>query len=387
MLLGGKTVFPITLGNGPPVDGIEPVSRLKGWTEIARSGVKMLRIYPKWTAANADAQIQAVKDQLAAAGRFGLRLWVGLYDVANDLSKQALLGKIVDGLKDSPGLGAWKGADEPLWGRVAAGGLEDAYNFIRARDPNHPIVIIQAPRARQGALTVARLRPYAAVGDIHGVDIYPISHPPGTHAGRPNKDISVVGDVTEIVAEAAPGREHWTTLQIAWSGILPPDHVPIFPSLRQERFMAYQAIIAGARGLVFFGGDITKAMSPEDAATGWNWTFWRTVLKPVVQELNSKSVGPALVAPTAPVTVKANAPDVRFVARQAGGFLYLIAVRQSPTTNGPVRFTGVPPGIKFGAAMFEYDGKDFRTFRVNSGAFTDPFAPHDARVYRFKLLA
>jgi hypothetical protein len=149
--------------------------------------------------------------------------------------------------------------------------------------------------------------------------------------------------------------------------------------------MAYQAIIAGARGLVFFGGDITKVMSPEDAAAGWNWTFWRTVLKPVVQELNSDSVGPALVAPPAGVTVKANAPDVRLVARQAGGFLYLITVRRSATANGPVRFSGLPAGIKFGAAMFEYDGKDFRTFAVSRGAFTDPFAPHDARVYRFRL--
>jgi hypothetical protein len=195
----------------------------------------------------------------------------------------------------------------------------------------------------------------------------------------------VVGDVTEIVAQAAPGKEHWTTLQIAWSGVLPPEHVPIFPTLRQERFMAYQAIIAGARGLVFFGGDITKAMSPEDAKAGWNWTFWRQVLKPVVQELNSDSVGPALVAPVAPVNVRANAPDIRVAARQGGGFLYLITVRRSATANGPVRFSQLPTGIEFGAAMFEYDGKDFRTFRVNNGAFTDPFAPHDARVYRFRL--
>ena len=385
MLLGGKTVFPITLGNGPPPDGNDPDSGLKGWTEVARAGVKMLRVYPKWNAANAATQIQAVKEQLAAASRYGLRLWVGLFDVANDLSKQALLEQIVDGLKDSPGLGAWKGADEPLWGRLDPQGLAAAYDFIRSRDPNHPIVIIQAPTTRQGALTAARLRPYAAAGDVHGVDIYPISHPPGTHAGRPNKDISVVGDVTGVVAEATPGKEHWTTLQIAWSGMLPPDHVPIFPTLRQERFMAYQAIIAGANGLVFFGGDIIRAMSPEDAATGWNWTFWRTVLKPVVQELNSDSVGPALVAPPAAATVKANAADVSLVARQAGGFLYVIAVRRNPRANGPVRFTGLPQGIKFGAAMFEYDGKDFRTFRVSNGAFTDPFAPHDARVYRFRL--
>jgi hypothetical protein len=392
MQLGGKTVFPITLGNGPPLTSKDPVTGVNGWMEVARAGVKMLRVYPKWNAANAAQQILAVKEEMIAAASRGLRLWVGLFDVANDLSKQALLQQIVDGLKDSPGLGAWKGSDEPLWGNVDPDGLAAAYDFVRQLDPNHPIVIIQAPKARDKPpqaqdrpLTVARLKRYAAAGDIHGVDIYPISHPPGKHADRPNKDISVVGDVTELVAEATPDKEHWTTLQIAWSGVLPPQHVPIFPSLRQERFMAYQAIVAGAKGLVFFGGDITKVLGPEDAAHGWNWTFWHTVLKHLVQELNSDSVGPALVAPPAPFAIKADAADVRFVARRAGGFLYLITVRRSPTANGPVRFSGLPAGIKFGAAMFEYDGRDFRTFRVTGGKFTDPFAPHDARVYRFRL--
>jgi hypothetical protein len=68
--------------------------------------------------------------------------------------------------------------------------------------------------------------------------------------------------------KAAEGtEEHWTTLQIAYSGILPPK-VPIFPTIREERFMAYQAIVAGARGLVFFGGDLAQVMRPVDAAQG-----------------------------------------------------------------------------------------------------------------------
>jgi hypothetical protein len=383
MLLGGKTVFPITLGNGPPLTGKDPVTGLNGWAEVAGAGVKMLRVYPEWNPADAAQQIQSVREEQIAAASHGLRLWVGLYNVANDLTQQALLEQIVDGLKDTPGLGAWKGADEPLHGNVPPEGLVAAYDFVRSRDPNHPLVIIQAPRARTAPLTVALLKPYAAAADIHGVDIYPISHPPGAHAGRPNKDISVVGDVTAIVVQAAPSKDYWTTLQIAWSGVLPPAHVPIFPNLHQERFMAYQAIVAGARGLVFFGGDITKVMSPADAASGWNWTFWHTVLKHLVQELSSTAVGPALIAPPAAVTVKPDAADVRVVAREAGGFLYLITVRRSPTAHGPVSFSGLPAAVKEGQVLFEYDGADFRTVEAARGVFTDPFAPHDAHVYRF----
>src|SRR6266542_1801166 len=212
MLLGGKTVFPITLAGGPPL-AKDPATALAGWTEVAQAGVKMLRVYPKWNAANAAQLIQDTKDQLDAAEKCGLQLWVGLFDVANDISKQPLLEQIVDGLKDHPGLGAWKGADEPLWGGLDANGLAAAYDFVRARDPGHPLVIIQAPKVKtttkapKGQLTATLLKPYAAAGDIHGVDIYPISQPPGTHADRPNRDISVVGDVTEILVRAAPEKE------------------------------------------------------------------------------------------------------------------------------------------------------------------------------------
>ena len=83
---------------------------------------------------------------------------------------------------------------------------------------------------------------------------------------------------------AAGAKPVWTTLQIAWSGILPskskPGIVPRFPTLHEERFMAYQAIVNGARGLMFFGGHLTQVMRPADAKAGWNWTFWELVLRP-----------------------------------------------------------------------------------------------------------
>jgi hypothetical protein len=394
MLLGGKAVFPITLSGGPPLGQKDSVSGSDGWTEIAQAGVHMLRVYPQWSAATAGQVIQGLKqNDLPTAAARGLWLWVGLFNVANDLSKQPLLDQIVNGLKDAPGLGAWKGADEPLWGCLDTNKLAAAYQHIRSLDPNHPVVIVQAPQARKGAkpprqpqglLTAALLKPYAAAGDIHSVDIYPVSYPPGTHAKGPNTDLSVVGDVTQLVVQAAPGKEHWTTLQIAWSGMSPPN-IPIFPSLREERFMAYQAIVAGARGLVFFGGDLVRVMRPADAAVGWNWSFWHTVLKPLLQELGSTAVNPALLAPAASVTVKANQPDIALVTREADGFLYMIAVRRSPTNTGSVRFSGLPAAVSQGQALFEYDDQQFRTVDVKSGAFTDPFGPHDARVYRFRV--
>ena len=134
-------------------------------------------------------------------------------------------------------------------------------------------MIIQAPRS-----TVAELTPYRPAFDVTGADIFPVAYPPGEHSDLPNKDVSVVGDVTRKMIQAAGAKPVWTTLQIAWSGILPsadkPGLVPRFPTLHEERFMAYQAIVAGARGLMFFGGHLTQVMKPADARAGWNWTFW-----------------------------------------------------------------------------------------------------------------
>ena len=85
--------------------------------------------------------------------------------------------------------------------------------------------------------------------------------------------------------------------------------------------MAYQAIVNGARGLAFFGGHLTQVTTPADAKAGWNWTFWDRVLQPLVAELTSDHVHPALVAPNARAVVKASASDVEVVTRQDGSTL------------------------------------------------------------------
>ena len=59
------------------------------------------------------------------------------------------------------------------------------------------------------------------------------------------------------------------------------------PSLGQERYMAYDAIINGARGLLFYGGHNPHCYRAQDRALGWNWTFWSQVLKPLLSEIGT----------------------------------------------------------------------------------------------------
>ena len=203
-----------------------------------------------------------------------------------------------------------------------------------------------------------------------------------------NTDISVVGDMTTLISQATGRRGIWTTLQIAWSGTAPP-HPTVFPTLQQARFMAYDAIVAGARGLFFFGGQIKSVMTPADRQRGWNWTYWNAVQLPLLTELTDAAHMPALTAPLASGHITASVADIALSARQTGGFLYLIAVRKSPTATGTVRFTGLPAGITTGVVLAHGPSNPARHVTAAGGAFTDPspFAPHNARVYRFPLPA
>jgi hypothetical protein len=337
----------------------------------------------------------AVVEQLDAAVGHGLQIWLALAGVDNDLSQRSLLDRIVNTVKGHPGLGAWKGADEPAHGHVPAAGCVAVYRHLKTLDPDHPVVLIEAPRgpspnpqSHDTPLTAAAIVPYAAACDIHGVDIYPVSKPPGLHAGGPpvNTDISVVGEMSRLVARASPGKPLWTTLQIAWSGSAPP-HPIVFPTLPQARFMAYDAIVAGARGLFFFGGQIRSVMNAPDRQRRWNWTYWRRVLHPLLQELTDAPHMTALTAARSGHAIRTTAGDVAVSAREAGGFLYVIAIRRSPTATGPVRFTGLPLAVTSGTVLAHPGGNPARTVTVSGGAFTDPspFAPHNARVYRFRL--
>jgi hypothetical protein len=396
LVVEGRKVFPLVLSNGPPVGAKAPSGR-DAFAELAAGGAGFIRTGRNdWSLGSIEQQIAAERKVLDAAAAHGLRCWLQLGRVP-DLSarvpaaNEALLTTIVGQLKDHPGLGAWKGVDEPAnpnrSSKVPAAGMVSAYRKLRATDPNHPVVITQAPVG-----TLAQLTPYRPAFDITGADIYPVSYPPGKHAGGRNRDIGVVGTVTKKMVQAAGRKPVWTTLQIAWSGVIStpqhPGNVPRFPTLSQERFMAYQAIVNGARGLAFFGGHLTQIARPADAKAGWNWTFWERVLEPLLAELTSSSVAPALVAPKARSTVKASTGDVEVATREAGRFLYVLAVRRGSGTSR-VRFSGLPRKrdrrpLTGGEVLFEYENEHFRTVRVTDGAFRDWFAQHDARVYRFQ---
>ena len=164
--------------------------------------------------------------------------------------------------------------------------------------------------------------------------------------------------------------------------MLPPARTLVFPTLRQSRFMAYQAIINGARGLMFFGGNVAATLNAQDAPLGWNWTFWDEVLQSVIREIGDHSVlARALVAPdsTLPVTMSGTTvPDIEFTVREAPPYLYILACKREGVAAN-VTFSGLPPWATIGEVLYE----SRRTITAHNGQFAGTFAPFDVHVYRF----
>jgi hypothetical protein len=418
LLIDGTKLFPIGFSNPPPLGAKAPSSK-PALKELSDAGGNFIRIGIKdWSLPKVAAQLVEVKKRLQEGADNGMHCWCWLGELPANLlpgapKRKDLLKQIVEGVRDHPGLGAYKGYDEPLHHTpvIKPVGLVGTHDTLKDPDfdPHHPLVLIQAPVHKLGPL-----KTYAGTFDITGADIFPIANPPANHAESANKDISVVGDVTRKMVAAAGGKPVWMTLQIAWSHT-PFPNVPVFPSLQQERFMVYDAIVAGARGLTFFGGHMTQVCTPEDAKAGWNWTFWRQVLRPIVKELSSDELQPALLAPSEPPAVKSTTPgkqksDVELVTRRDSTHLFVIAVRPR---GGPskISFSGLPrkkdgTAIKGGEVLFEYvqwptpkalrrleaahkpvppHNQVPRPITVTNGGFEDSFLPHDVHVYRFEL--
>jgi hypothetical protein len=246
-------------------------------------------------------------------------------------------------------------------------------------DPNHPVIIIQAPTKAS-----LPLEPYADAGDIMGVDIYPVTYPMGKHTDFENKEISVVADCTKWIASAAHGKAVWMTLQIAWAGTATPGKTLRFPTFPQERYMAYAAIINGARGINFQGAERPLSLNERDLKLGWNWTYFNKVMRPLLDELGENSpLTPALVAPNSRLPIRLDgANDIEFCVREVRNEIFILAAKREGDTV-KVKFSGLPPTESTGGLMFE----EPRKVEVKEGAFEDWFAPNEVHVYRLKRTA
>ncbi len=377
IVINGRRLFPIVLSPGPPINGLTP-SGNNALQELRDAGALVFRL-PRTTDWN-DQIIADEQAALDAAVAHGMYSWINLRELSNvaagDTAKETALREMVNRFKNHAGLGMWKNLDESAFGGTPAEDMIRGYQIIRQEDPNHAVVQTHAPR-----LTVEQLRAYNGCADFLALDIYPVGYPPGANSLEPNKEISMIGDWTRFLREVGEySKPSIMILQITWSGVTKPGKTLRFPTFPEQRFMSYQAIINGARGLMFYGGNAIAGMTAEDAQLGWNWRFWNRVLKRVVKEVGNESpLAPALVTPESglPITVT-GATDVEFCVREVGADLFILACkREGATVN--VEFSGLPAWAGTGELLYESP----RKITAANGRFTDWFGPFEVHVYRF----
>jgi hypothetical protein len=208
--------------------------------------------------------------------------------------------------------------------RMAAGMLE-GYRKLRALDPDHPIWMNHAPRNQ-----IEQLALFNQAADIVGCDIYPVPESLRVkHSDLTDRTLSSVGAYTTRMQEAAPGKPVWMVLQgFGWGDILPREAEEVRktlrePTLHETRFMAYNAIVRGARGLLYWG---THAI-PEDApirdhllALARELTAWQPVLSAPDADLDLN----VRIAPTYGSVDR----EVQVLAKDVDGRIVLIVVNE-----------------------------------------------------------
>ena len=144
--------------------------------------------------------------------------------------------------------------------------------------------------------------------------------------------------------------------------------------------MAYDAILNGAKALTFYGGGSPGCFSGSDGTYGWNWTFWQSVLEPLVRQLSASSpLGPAIVNTAGPLRVTSARADTQTKVREGTSVddLWVIAAR-SGTGTKKVTFKGLPGWVHRGSVYTEN-----RAVTATKGSFADRFAQWDVHVYHF----
>jgi hypothetical protein len=396
-LFGGRPTFLIALSNPPPLDGTSP-SGANGLDEVVRAGVNLFRVGPNWKPWTV-AEIGRAKRWDKAAARLGVHTWINLNAVARASAGwrvAARLRETVLALLTGPSgraIGLWKGADEPSARHIHPAALEFAYCRVTSRgkhgwcagqrplDGHHLWVTVESAKGSPASLAA-----YSKVTDTHGVDVYPIAIDQDGR-GAPDKppNLHLVGIWTRRLAAITPDHSVWTTLQICFSSSYARRTGNyLVPTARQERYMVYDAIINGARGVAFFGGDNPQCWNPGDRVHRWNWTFWDTTLKHLIFEIGAQNpLAPALVNPSSTNRVSTTDPATEAISRTdttktGADELWVIAARHGTGTQ-TVTITGLPTTITHGIVYPEN-----RPISVEHGSITDRFQQWQVHVYRFQ---
>jgi hypothetical protein len=333
----GRLLFPIGCYEIPKDD-----AELE---KMAQSGINLVRCHNKNDL-----------DRAASVGIFG---WISL---PLQSGRSDSLREKIESLVTHPALTIWEGPDEVVHNFTAWSGLHRTKGIYKSPDEWRK----QTPRAIEYSEEQARqiipnirdsielirtldnskrqiwineaaqsdlkfVRQYLNHIDITGCDIYPVRE------GR--RDVAIVGDATERWKQVGRNKKPvWMVLQaFSWSelGDYYGHKTVVYPSFTESRFMAYDVIVHGAKGILYWGSHYLKSYE------------FRQSLYALTSEL--EALQPFLVAPeyqNARISLIELSRDssergIKISVRRAEGQWIIILVNEDTRTYMGVEVTGI----------------------------------------------
>jgi len=305
-------------------------------------------------------ELRKTLDEIGAAGGYAV-----IYPTVNNTRPEELtiapiaekeldlIRQRVRALKDHPALLGWYLADEPEYQRVLPESVQQLRALISGEDPWHPTLVVNN--------AFGGIRQFAQGGDIIAPDPYPFFKRGGITPAMGK----VGAHLAEAAAAARPGQAVWGVLQahdtrdFGGKGERAPTFV-------ESRNMVWQAVSAGARGVVWWD---------------WGWVYPNTIDSVQGNAYLARELTALKAYVLAPVEggLEITAPDkqmLRATLRSAAGQQAVFAANAA-TTAQDVAFKAAPLAGRELVVLGEG-----RTVKVAAdGTWSERFDPYASHVY------
>lgn len=264
--------------------------------------------------------------------------------------------RVINRWKKHPALLAWYVNDE--LGPGVLNSLQAHYDAINAADPDHPSWNLHnKPQETTSMINTC---------DIIGIDEYPV----------PKHKLSMVTKAVKNTLKATrKSRALWAVPQIMNYQIYGMAHARP-PTLVQLRNMGWQAICAGANGLIFYS--FHDCLRDKKFPIAKTWPAIRQM------SLEIKTYIPVLLSIEKKPRIKVKSPSwLKWTARVKDGILYVFAINNGDL-SGNVRFS-ISKEIESVTRINLGKDKTEQKLENAKKSWSDKFTKHEVCIYTIKL--
>ncbi|HEV8605996.1 MAG TPA: PA14 domain-containing protein [Tepidisphaeraceae bacterium] len=300
-------------------------------------------------------------------GRVSIDQWTAAANAAGLYMVRKPRDNPADDLNESRLL-AWMHRDEPDIHLAKSAELQADHDKWKAIDPNRPILINFAGSDVldwNGGTSEATYKSYLNATDWVSNSIYPV-----TGWYRPD-DLDISGRALDKLEKWSNGKPQFAIIEsgpqkLSWM----PKDTP-GPNPDQFRFEMWDAVIRGAKGIIYFPFSFTPSFRFDNTPPEIDAEMRK-------QHPRLVEIGPALLSPVDPPSIGMRLPDgLEGSWRIYNGKKYFIILNATdqPLADQRIRLRGV------GAAGIATVASESRTVAISDSTITDSFGPYEAHVY------